>query len=89
MVGDHPAADTSGGRAAGLKTGWVSRGKEWAREMTAPDLSAGTGAAVIDAVVPYLAPGPPSLPQSVHLPLIAVRTKPNMAALHQKERSPT
>jgi FMN phosphatase YigB (HAD superfamily) len=51
MVGDHPAADILGGGAAGLRTGWVSRGKEWPREMAAPDLSAGTAAEVIDAVV--------------------------------------
>jgi HAD superfamily hydrolase (TIGR01509 family) len=51
MVGDHPAADITGGRAAGLRTGWVSRGKEWPDEMAAPDLSAGTAAEVIDAVV--------------------------------------
>jgi len=51
MVGDHPTADIAGGRAAGLKTGWVSRGKEWPAEMAAPDLSAGTAAEVIDAVV--------------------------------------
>lgn len=51
MVGDHPVADISGGRAAGLRTGWVSRGKEWPDEMAAPYLSAGTAAEVIDAVV--------------------------------------
>lgn len=51
MVGDHPAVDISGGRAVGLRTGWVTRGKKWPREMAAPDLSAGTAAEVIDAVV--------------------------------------
>lgn len=51
MVGDHPAADIAGGRASGVKTGWVSRGQEWPREMPAPDLSAGTAAEVINAVV--------------------------------------
>ena len=51
MVGDHPAADILGGRTAGLKTGWVSRGKSWPRELAAPDLSAHTAAEVIDAVV--------------------------------------
>lgn len=51
MIGDHPTADIAGGRAAGLKTGWVSRGKEWPGEMAAPDLSAGTAAEVIDAVI--------------------------------------
>ena len=51
MVGDHPTADISGGRAAGLKTGWVSRGKDWPIDIAAPDLSAATAAEVIDAVV--------------------------------------
>lgn len=55
MVGDHPTADISGGRAAGLSTGWVSRGKDWPRDIAAPDHSAATAAEVIDAVVggPY------------------------------------
>jgi FMN phosphatase YigB (HAD superfamily) len=39
MVGDHPSADISGGCAAGLRTGWVSLGREWPDEMAAPDLS--------------------------------------------------
>jgi HAD superfamily hydrolase (TIGR01549 family) len=51
MVGDHPTADIAGGKAAGLETGWVSRGKEWPGEMASPTLIAGTAAAVIDAVV--------------------------------------
>ncbi|MEV7135292.1 HAD-IA family hydrolase [Arthrobacter sp. NPDC093128] len=51
MVGDHPTADIAGGREAGLKTGWVSCGKEWPDELTAPNLSACTAAQVIDAVV--------------------------------------
>ncbi|WP_425861446.1 HAD family hydrolase [Arthrobacter sp. TWP1-1] len=51
MVGDHPAADIAGGQAAGLETGWVSRGKEWPGETASPTLIAGTAAEVIDAVV--------------------------------------
>lgn len=51
MVGDHPAADIAGGHAAGLETGWVSRGKEWPGEIASPTLIGGTVAAVIDAVV--------------------------------------
>lgn len=51
MVGDHPTADIAGGRAAGLRTGWVSRGQDWPEEIEAPDLSAATAAEVIDAVV--------------------------------------
>lgn len=51
LVGDHPTADISGGRAAGLRTGWVSRGKDWPIGIAVPDLSAATAAEVIDAVV--------------------------------------
>lgn len=51
MVGDHPAADIAGARAVGLKTGWVSRGKEWPADMTAPTLTASTAAEVNNAVV--------------------------------------
>lgn len=51
MVGDHPIADIAGGQAAGLETGWVSRGKAWPGEAASPTLVAGTAAEVIDAVV--------------------------------------
>ena len=51
MVGNHPTADISGGSAAGLRTGWVSRGKDWPIDIAAPDLSAATAAEVIGAVV--------------------------------------
>jgi len=60
MVGDHPTADISGGRAAGLRTGWVSRGKEWPRDLAAPDLAAATAAEVINAIVGSPAQGPVS-----------------------------
>lgn len=58
MVGDHPTSDILGGRAAGLRTGWVSRGKDWPRELAAPDISAATAAEVINAIVGGLAQGP-------------------------------
>ena len=29
MVGDSPAADVAGGRAAGLRTAWLARGRHW------------------------------------------------------------
>ena len=51
MVGDHPTADIAGGKAAGLKTGWVSRGKEWADSSMRPNLVAETAAEVIEAVM--------------------------------------
>jgi FMN phosphatase YigB (HAD superfamily) len=51
MVGDHPTADISGGRGAGLATGWVSRGRDWPSGLEPPSLSGRTAAAVIDAIV--------------------------------------
>ncbi|BCW51366.1 hypothetical protein StoSoilB13_37080 (plasmid) [Arthrobacter sp. StoSoilB13] len=51
MVGDHPIADISGGRAARLKTGWVSRGQEWPNDVPPPTLTRRTAAEVIDALI--------------------------------------
>lgn len=51
MVGDHPTADISGGRGAGLATGWVSRGRDWPYGLEPPSLSGRTAAAVINAIV--------------------------------------
>ncbi|MDQ0279514.1 HAD superfamily hydrolase (TIGR01662 family) [Arthrobacter silviterrae] len=51
MVGDHPTADIAGGQAAGLETGWVSRGMEWPKQVRSPTLMAATAAEVIDNVV--------------------------------------
>jgi FMN phosphatase YigB (HAD superfamily) len=31
MVGDSPEGDVAGGIAAGLRTIWMSRGREWSR----------------------------------------------------------
>ncbi|MEU4398082.1 HAD family hydrolase [Micromonospora orduensis] len=36
-IGDSPVLDVEGGRAAGLATLWVSRGKDWPPELTPPD----------------------------------------------------
>ncbi len=36
-IGDSPVLDVEGGRAAGLATLWVSRGKEWPAELAPPD----------------------------------------------------
>jgi putative hydrolase of the HAD superfamily len=37
MVGDNPDADILGGVRAGLRTIWMARGRQWAREGFAPD----------------------------------------------------
>ncbi|MFF3852896.1 HAD family hydrolase [Micromonospora sp. NPDC002575] len=36
-IGDNPVLDVEGGRAAGLSTAWVSRGKDWPAELAPPD----------------------------------------------------
>jgi FMN phosphatase YigB (HAD superfamily) len=53
MVGDHPRADIMGGRAAGLLTGWVSRGTQWPEDLAAPATSAATAAEVINSVITF------------------------------------
>jgi putative hydrolase of the HAD superfamily len=49
MVGDHVEADMAGGRAAGLRTGWVSHGRTWP-DADPPTLSAPTTAEVLDLI---------------------------------------
>jgi len=51
MVGDNPEADICGGRAAGLQTGWVSRGASWPQRYAAPTLQAETTAQVLKAIL--------------------------------------
>lgn len=39
MIGDSPTVDVAGGRAAGLRTAWLHRGREWDPAVGAtPDL---------------------------------------------------
>jgi len=40
MVGDAPHADVAGGKATGLQTMWLSRGRTWSETDFAPDLVA-------------------------------------------------
>jgi putative hydrolase of the HAD superfamily len=42
MVGDHATADVGGGRAAGLKTAWLHRGREWTEVEFRPDVIVGS-----------------------------------------------
>ncbi|MFK0001696.1 HAD family hydrolase [Paenarthrobacter sp. NPDC090522] len=51
MVGDHPIADILGGRNAGLRTGWVSRGTPWSRDDAIPTVTGLTAADVIAEVM--------------------------------------
>ena len=47
MVGDSPDTDVAGGRAAGLRTVWIHRGRTWDRDDYAPDaVAANVGDAV-------------------------------------------
>ncbi|GGJ42361.1 HAD family hydrolase [Streptomyces brasiliensis] len=38
MIGDGPATDMDGGRAAGLRTAWVSNGRRWTDSLREPDI---------------------------------------------------
>ena len=49
MVGDHVEADMVGGRAAGLRTGWVSHGRTWPNT-NPPTISAATTTEVLDLI---------------------------------------
>ena len=46
MIGDSAVPDIFGGRAAGLRTVWLDRGREWDQADFRPD---GTAASVVDA----------------------------------------
>ncbi|MGI5411098.1 HAD family hydrolase [Streptomyces chartreusis] len=39
MVGDNPETDMDGARAAGLRTLWVAREREWAKGLREPDVT--------------------------------------------------
>ncbi|MDQ1124832.1 HAD family hydrolase [Microbacterium trichothecenolyticum] len=49
MVGDHPIADMSGARAAGISTAWVSHSRPWSPTWT-PDITETTPSEVLAAV---------------------------------------
>ena len=63
MVGDHPVADISGGREAGMSTGWVSRGRDWPDGLEAPSLSGTTAADVLNAIVLASCPARAAVPR--------------------------
>ncbi|MBL7260669.1 HAD family hydrolase [Paractinoplanes lichenicola] len=49
MVGDHAEYDIGGGAAAGLRTGWVSAGREWPATLTyRPTVTASDCATLLD-----------------------------------------
>lgn len=47
MVGDNPGTDIEGGRAAGLRTAWISAGRQWPAGVRSPDLEARTASEAI------------------------------------------
>jgi FMN phosphatase YigB (HAD superfamily) len=51
MVGDHPVADIEGGRAAGLSTAWITRGRQWDTSIPPPTLTARSCAEAIARIV--------------------------------------
>ncbi|MFI5613852.1 HAD family hydrolase [Amycolatopsis sp. NPDC051903] len=51
MVGDGARADIAGGRAAGLHTVWVDRGREWSGDEKAPDHVVADAAGAIELLL--------------------------------------
>jgi HAD superfamily hydrolase (TIGR01509 family) len=51
MIGDNPEADIGGGRGAGLRTVWLSRGRNWPHHDYQPDQQAPDPAAAIRQVL--------------------------------------
>ncbi|MFF6940776.1 HAD family hydrolase [Streptomyces lavendulae] len=51
MVGDNPETDIEGGRAAGLRTAWVSAGRQWPTGVRSPDLVAMTASEAIGSLL--------------------------------------
>ena len=50
MVGDNPATDMEGGRAAGLRTVWVAAGRGWTDGLREPDVVVRGAAEAIEAM---------------------------------------
>jgi len=51
MIGDNPEADIGGGHGAGLRTVWLSRGRNWPHHDYKPDQQAPDPAAAIRQVL--------------------------------------
>lgn len=51
MVGDSITLDITGGRAAGLRTIWIRRGRSWPRDKTTPDYEVDTAADAVKALL--------------------------------------
>ncbi|NUS81013.1 MAG: HAD family hydrolase [Streptomyces sp.] len=56
MVGDNPETDIEGGRAAGLRTVWVAKGRSWSLGPHEPDIVA---QGVVEAIEALKAAGQP------------------------------
>jgi len=51
MTGDGPDTDIAGGKNAGLRTIWVSRGRQWSEDSYQPDVVAADALAGIDRLM--------------------------------------
>lgn len=51
MVGDTAAADIAGAQAAGIRSIWLSRGREWPDDQEPPTAIAATSAQAVDIVL--------------------------------------
>ncbi|WP_353961730.1 HAD family hydrolase [Streptomyces sp. NBC_01619] len=61
MVGDNPITDVEGGRGAGLRTIWISAGKQWPEGVDSPDATA----ACVRGAIKYLLEWGRSFPSPV------------------------
>lgn len=52
MVGDSAESDIAGGRAAGVRTIWLSRGREWPADLEPPTAIAETWDDVVSEILP-------------------------------------
>lgn len=60
MVGDDPAADIVAGRAAGLRTHWVSHGRRWPVRDARPERTSASPGDALARLAGPPAPGPPA-----------------------------
>jgi putative hydrolase of the HAD superfamily len=51
MVGDNPGADVGGAVACGLRSAWISRGRDWQLDAFLPDVSVATVAEAVQLIV--------------------------------------
>ncbi|WP_200208379.1 HAD family hydrolase [Micromonospora coerulea] len=64
-IGDSPFLDVEGGRAAGLATVWVSRGKDWPAQLAPPDRTVSDVVAAVRVLLGEELAAMPAMPTEV------------------------